>query len=263
MADQADYEYRGMIAEFWDLLRGDTSGWADRSFYRELILASGQPALDVGCGTGRILLDYLAAGIDIDGVDNSPEMLGRCREKARELGLQPNLYQQSMAALALPRRYRTIIVPSSSFQLIIDPGDASRTMARFFDHLDPGGLLVMPFMILWTGQTTETIVREDWRANRDRVRPGDGATVRRWTRSTLDLAQQLEHTEDRYEVIRDGAIIASESHSRSPATRWYTREQVADLYRAAGFADVRLLSGFTNDPIKPEDTLFCVRGTRP
>ena len=263
MTGQADYEYQGMMAEFWDLLRGDTSGWADRPFYRDLILASGQPALDVGCGTGRLLLDYLAVGIDIDGVDNSPEMLARCREKARELGLQPNLHQQTMEALALPRRYRTIIVPSSSFQLVIEPGDASRALARFFDHLEPGGLLVMPFMLLWTGEATGPIVREDWRLLQERVRPSDGATIRRWTASTYDLAQQLEHTEDRYEVIRDGEIVASESHSRSPATRWYTQEQAADLYCAVGFTDIRLLSGFTTAPAQPDDRIFCVLGTRP
>src|SRR5437763_16114963 len=104
-----DYEYRGYIAQAWDLLRGDTSDWDDRPFYRDIIRASGQPALDIGCGTGRLLLDYLADGIDIDGVDVSPEMLAICREKAQKRGLHPTLFHQSMEALAVPRRYRTII----------------------------------------------------------------------------------------------------------------------------------------------------------
>jgi SAM-dependent methyltransferase len=70
-----DYEYRGLMAQAWDLLRGDTSGWPDRAFYRSFIEQRGGAALDVGCGTGRLLLDYLQAGLDVDGVDNSPEML--------------------------------------------------------------------------------------------------------------------------------------------------------------------------------------------
>jgi len=86
---ETDYEYNGLMALFWDLLRGDTSQWPDRFFFKEVILSSGQPALDVGCGTGRLLLDYLAEGIDIDGVDNSQEMLEICREKAGKLGLKP------------------------------------------------------------------------------------------------------------------------------------------------------------------------------
>jgi ubiquinone/menaquinone biosynthesis C-methylase UbiE len=99
---EPEYEYRGLIASSWDLLRGDTTDWGDRRRYRELIERYGQPALDVGCGTGRLLLDYLGGEIDIDGVDNSPEMLARCREKAEPLGPHPVLYQQSMETLALP-----------------------------------------------------------------------------------------------------------------------------------------------------------------
>src|SRR5437764_10224020 len=112
------YEYFGLKASTWDLSRGDTSNWSDRAFYLDIVREFGQPVLDVGCGTGRILLDFLAQRIDIDGVDNSPEMLAVCREKANKFGLTPTLYQQSMESLDLPRNYRTILVPSSTFTLI-------------------------------------------------------------------------------------------------------------------------------------------------
>jgi len=112
-----DYEYRGLMAVTWDLLRGDTSRWEDRFFYLEMIEQYGQPVLDVGCATGRILLDYLQNGIDVEGVDISPEMLELCREKARTMGFRPALYQQSMVNLELPRHYRTILLPSSNPRL--------------------------------------------------------------------------------------------------------------------------------------------------
>jgi len=146
---EQDYEYGGMLAKTRDLLRGDTSQWQDRLFYREFIDQQGGRVLDVGSGTGRLLLDYLADGVDIEGVDNSPEMLDICREKADAIGLKPSVYLQSMTDLDLPRRYRVIIVPSSSFQLVIEMGDARQTMENFFRHLEPGGLLIMPFMFLW------------------------------------------------------------------------------------------------------------------
>ncbi len=90
------------------------SRWEDRFFYLKMIEQYGQPVLDVGCATGRLLLDYLQNGIDIDGVDISPEMLALCTEKASKMGLSPALYQQAMENLELPRHYRTILVPSSS-----------------------------------------------------------------------------------------------------------------------------------------------------
>lgn len=263
-----DYEYRGLIAQAWDLLRGDTSGWEDRSFYRGIIRASGQPVLDVGCGTGRLLLDYMADRIDIDGVDVSPEMLEICRLKAQERGLDPRLYQQHMQALDLPRRYRTIMVPSSSFQLITDPDEADEAMKRFWHHLEPNGTLVMPFMIPWDGSARESNVVLDWKLIAEQVRPGDGLLIRRWARATYDTAQQLEHTEDRYEVIREGRVIETEHHSRSPATRWYTPTQAIKLYEDAGFTTIKILKGFSREPASAsdpvaKDSVFSVLGQRP
>jgi SAM-dependent methyltransferase len=84
------------MAEAWGLLRGDTSTWTNRPFYRAVIAESGEPALDAGCGTGRLLLDYLAEGLDIDGVDVSPELLAIYARKASKAGLAPNLFRQSI-----------------------------------------------------------------------------------------------------------------------------------------------------------------------
>lgn len=256
---EPEYEYRGLIASCWDLLRGDTTDWGDRRRYRELIARYGQPALDVGCGTGRLLLDYLGDGIDIDGVDNSPEMLARCREKAERLGLHPALYQQSMEALALPRRYRTILVPSSSFQLVTDPAAATAAMRQFLNHLEPGGALAMSFMPLWEeGDLLET----EWWLAAEQVRPEDGAVVRCWNRARYEPARQLEHTEARYEVIRDGAVVATETHRRSPATRWYTHAQVRALYDEAGFVDVQLFREWSDTPAAADDALVVAVGTK-
>lgn len=258
--DEPGYEYRGLMAATWDLFRGDTARWGDRPRYRELIQRHGQPALDVGCGTGRLLLDYLAEGLDVDGVDTSPEMLALCRQKAARLGLRPRLYQQAMERLDLPRRYGTIVVPSSSFQLLTDPEQARVAMRRFFDHLLPGGALAMSIMALWgEGAPLETA----WSLRAEQVRPEDGAVVRRWSRRRYDPAVQLEHTEDRYEVVRDGAVVATEAHRRSPATRGYTHAQVRDLYAAAGFADVRLFREWGAEPAAADDPVVLAVGAKP
>ncbi len=143
-----DYEYKGLMAESWDVLRGDTSQWVDRFFYLKLIQTYGQPVLDVGCGTGRLLLDYLAQGIDIDGVDNSPDMLNLGQQKANARGLTPTLYQQFLETLSLPRQYRTILISSSTLQLVIDPAMAIQSLQHLAAHLLPGGIVVAPFMTI-------------------------------------------------------------------------------------------------------------------
>ncbi len=257
---EQDYEYVGMLAKTWDLLRGDTSQWQDRLFYREFIDQQGGRVLDVGCGTGRLLLDYLADGVDIEGVDNSPEMLDICREKADAIGLKPTVYLQSMADLELPHRYRVIIVPSSSFQLVIEMGDARQTMENFFRHLVPGGLLIMPFMFLWQeGAPLDT----GWVKDGEKKHPQDGFVIQRWSRAWYNLEKQLEHTGTRFEAFEGGEIVCSEYHNRSPATRWYTQHQALDLYLQSGFTDLKVYSGFSRDPAHAEDRIFSVAGVKP
>ena len=257
---EAEYEYRGLLASTWDLLRGDTSRWGDRHRFRELILRYGQPALDVGCATGRLLLEYLAEGIDIDGVDASPEMVALCAAKARQRGLQATIYEQTMETLDLSRRYRTILVPSSTFQLLTDAELARVAMRRCCEHLLPGGALAMPFMVLWReGDPLE----QAWSLRGEQVRPEDGAVVRRWSRAWYEPAEQLEHTEDRYEVVRDGEVIAAEAQRRSPATRWYSQDQVRSLYTEAGLIDVRLSREWRPEPASAEDPIVTAVGTKP
>jgi hypothetical protein len=95
------------------------------------------------------------------------------------------------------------------------------------------------------------------------VRASDGAIFRRRSRSTFDMVQQVESTEDEYELLRHGRVVAAEAHARSPATRWYTQAQALALLDEVGFTEVRLTSEFTLQPAKPDDSLFCVLANRP
>jgi ubiquinone/menaquinone biosynthesis C-methylase UbiE len=258
---QDAYEYSGLMAEAWDLLRGDTSNWPDRAFFLDLIGERGQPVLDVGCGTGRLLVDYASHGIDIDGADNSPEMLALCREKAEALNLQPTLFEQRMEALELPRKYQTIIVPSSSIQLLIEPAAVQEAFHRFYDHLLPGGTLAIPFMLFQLAASQTEEQAKKWFGPRESERE-DGSLVRRWSRFRYDRETQLEHTEDRYEVIVDGEIVETEHFSRSPATRWYSQEQSKALFEEAGFVDLKLHEAFTGEPAAKDARVWTIVGSK-
>jgi ubiquinone/menaquinone biosynthesis C-methylase UbiE len=258
-----EYEYRGLVAQAWDLLRGDYSTWPDRPFYRAIIERQGGPALDVGCGTGRLILDYRATGLDVDGVDNSPEMLALCRSKAVALGvdLEGRLFHQEMDQLDLPRKYATIFVPSLSFQLVLDPAAAAETMARFHAHLASGGVLVMSLKSrLWEDRPTPARMQwSPWFKLAEKER-GDGETVRRFIREMYDHDQQLQHEENRYEVLRDGEVIEAEFHTRCPCVRWYS--QALALFERAGFTDVAMTAAESDRPATAEDNSVKIRGTR-
>ncbi len=260
MNEQASKAYTGLMMSTWDLFRHNQENWDDRFLFQKVIGQYGEPVLDVGCATGRLLLTYLKEGIAVEGVDNSAEMLALCREKAKKAELHPTLYQQRMEQLSLPRTYKTIIVSSSSFQLLTDLDARREAMDRFHLHLDRGGALVMPFMTLWSeGDPLET----GWDLAGEATRDADGAVARYWSRTQYDVEAQLENAEYRYEVTLHGKTIAKEHQAFFPETRSYTQQQAIDLYEAAGFEHVRVWRNFTTDSATRDDTLFTVIGVRP
>jgi ubiquinone/menaquinone biosynthesis C-methylase UbiE len=250
--------YRRLVAEYWDLLRGDTSQWSSRRYFLDLIRESGEPALDVACGTGRLLLDYLREGVDIDGVDISPDMIRQARENARQAGMAPRLYVQAMQSLRLPRRYRTIIVPSSSFLHLVRREDALSALQRFLSHLEPGGLLAMSMRIMDASE-----IEVDWELVAEAVDPKDGAHVRRWFRCRYEPDLRLQHTEDRYEVVVDSRTVHAESYVSTPFLTWYPLREALALLEECGFATVRAHSDFKLEPATDQDTSYIVLGNEP
>jgi cyclopropane fatty-acyl-phospholipid synthase-like methyltransferase len=68
----------------------------DSDYYREQATAADGPVLELGCGTGRVYLAMLRAGVDADGIDLSAASLSALRENAAEEGLEPTVWQGNM-----------------------------------------------------------------------------------------------------------------------------------------------------------------------
>ena len=88
MADEPLVWHYGLMAERWAEFNIDA---AELPFFLKQIARFGQPVLDVACGTGRLLVPLLRAGIDVDGCDLSEDMLHHCRTKAARESFNPNL----------------------------------------------------------------------------------------------------------------------------------------------------------------------------
>ncbi|WP_332072044.1 class I SAM-dependent methyltransferase [Paenibacillus sp. GYB004] len=100
--------------------------------------------MELGCGTGRLFLPYLDAGLDVDGVDCSKDMLDICRAKAERNGQSPVLYDQHMQNLDIPKKYMTIYIPAASFMLLSEREDAKNALKCIYAHLEQGGQTLTP-----------------------------------------------------------------------------------------------------------------------
>ena len=68
------------LAEFYDSVEPYRQR-QDIGFFVDMAQRSGGPVLELGCGTGRVLIPIAKSGIEIVGLDASPQMLSACREK--------------------------------------------------------------------------------------------------------------------------------------------------------------------------------------
>src|SRR3954467_5004750 len=136
-------EYEGPLARNYDALYGvmrDPSG--DAAFYRALAQESGGPVLELGCGTGRVLLPIAALGIACVGVDASPAMLAALRAKNPPSNLE--LVEARMETFDLGgRRFRLVTSPFRAFLHLLDVEAQLAAPADLRRHLAPGGAVAL------------------------------------------------------------------------------------------------------------------------
>ena len=131
------------IAEVYATDMGQSMPFDDVGWYRQQCLTRGGRALELGCGTGRILLELLAAGIDAIGVDRSLPMLRRLRRDAASRGIDARVAQMDLRQLALADEFRIILAPYSLITYLTDPAAAVAVLARLHELLSNDGRVVI------------------------------------------------------------------------------------------------------------------------
>ena len=210
----------GLVAQWWAEFNNDGP---EIAYFQRVIERYGQPALDVACGTGRLLLPYLRAGLDVDGCDISPDMLALCRDKALREGLAPRLYAQAMHELDLPRMYKTIFI-CGSFGIGGNRELDLKALQRFHHHLEPGGVLAFELGLpygnprwwqYWLQENRSQLPRawEPPGAPENRRRASDGTEYEQRARVLdLDPLEQTYTFQMKTERWRDGQVIEQEEH---------------------------------------------------
>lgn len=254
----------GVIARWWAEFNLDGP---EIDYFRRFIEEDGQPALDAACGTGRLLVPWLRAGLDVDGCDISPDMLAHCRERAEREGLSANLYAQAMHELDLPRKYKTIVV-CGGFGVGSSRERDLQALERLYEHLEPGGTLLLDNEVpyasarLWKYWLKEErgSLPEEWRPPGERRRGSDGAEYELSSRAlSVDPLAQSVTLEMRARMWRDGELVAEEEHPIH--LMFYFKDEIVQMLEGAGFHDVVVRSDYTDDEPTP-DTEFVVFSAR-
>lgn len=189
------------IAPFYDVDMGRNMPFDDVVFYADLAVAANGPVLELGCGTGRILLELLRRGVDATGVDASPAMLAELERKAATLGVAARVHRMDVRELALGRRFALVLCPYSLVTYCLEDDDLRRLLAGIRAHLVPGGSLVIDAFVPRPPTPEDAEFRLDYR------RPFGQATLTRW-RMLRPAGPGTNRIERRYEVSdADGTVL--------------------------------------------------------
>lgn len=255
----------GLVADWWALFNTDGP---EIAYFGEHV-AAGQPALDAGCGAGRLLVPWLDAGYDVDGCDVSEDMLARCSERARAAGHEPTLAAQPLHELKMPRRYRTIVV-CGVFGLGTTWEQDAAALRRLFEALEPGGLLLLdneaPYAAArqwrsWTPEGRAALPEPLAPPGELRATP-DG--TERGMRSRLLASDPLDQTvtlEIVGELWRDGELVAIET--RPLTLRLYLDAQVRGMLADAGFELVAVHGDYQPAPPTGDTAFFVYHARKP
>jgi len=225
-------------------------------FYLGLAQEAAGPVLDVACGTGRIMLPCLKAGVDVEGLDLFPGMLTRLRHKASALGFDPRLHQANMASFRLARRYALIMIPFNAFVHNLTTDDQLATLETCREHLAPGGLLA--FDTYFPGPAAIAAPDGARELEMEIAHPKTGLPARMWDTRSFDRVQQLQHSFVEIEMLdAKGMVIAT--HPSKTTVRWIYKAEMELLLRIAGFARWRVLGGFDGRPLLHETDAMIVQ----
>ena len=98
--------------------------------------------LELTCGTGRVSIPLLRAGIDLTCVDYSGGKLNRFRAKLDHEGLSCPVIESDITELSLPGRFDLAFIPFHSFQEIVDRSKHQPTLERILSHLTESGRFI-------------------------------------------------------------------------------------------------------------------------
>jgi SAM-dependent methyltransferase len=247
------WEYGTLATEVYDLDKPIGHSFGDVEYYTRLLAEVSGRILEPATGTGRILIPLLEAGHEVDGLDNSAEMLAACRRHCQDRGLDPVLREADMTIFVQLAAYQAVIIPAGSIALLDGRKATLQALACFRDSLVPGGRLFVDVPVHRPAAEHEPV--RCWRR---------GSYL--WTLQTMQIEYDPAADQTtrflRYDKWQDGTLRMTELQMLR-LQHWNVHE-FEDLLAEAGFTGILVTAGYKNTCIPgPGDGIWTFHATAP
>jgi SAM-dependent methyltransferase len=252
MSDEVQTWHYGLMARYW--AEHNTTG-PEIAYFQQQIEKHGQPALDAGCGTGRLLIPFLRAGLDVDGADVSGDMLAHCEQTARREGLSPRLYRQALHELDLPRQYQTIVA-CGVFGIGVSRAQDFVALQHFHRHLLPGGILLLEVYLpyedtkvwpLWQKEARKSLP-EPWPEHVGKAPEDEREYDLIYRLVSVDPLEQRTVGEMRMLLYKDKQVVEDKVYTLT--SNYYFRNEMRLLLEKAGFTIEAEKGDWTDEDVR-------------
>ena len=238
----------------------------DVPFYLELARQSGGPVLELGCGTGRVLLAIARAGIVIEGVDQSAAMLRVLRAhlaaEAPSARGRVKLHEADMRRFRLGRRFPLVMMPFRPLQHMYTLEDQLSALRTAAAHLQQEGRLAFDiffpkFEVISMG-VGEEILEIEWQIDGNPTK-----TVRRYLRKeSYDKIGQTFRATFLFRTYESETLVREETEPIQMS--YYTHPQITALLAMAGLEIVEQYGSFQKAPLdnQASEMIFVVKKAR-
>lgn len=245
MSRYGGYEDQEFVADFYDAEYADIPR-KDIEFFVDYSRKAGGKTLELGCGTGRVLIPTALAGCKITGLDLSPYMLQKCRKKITELPYEISenidLQQGDMTDFHIDQKYMLATIPFRPFQHLLTVDEQKACLNCIHKHLDDEGKLVFDVFHPSLPRLTNPKYLMEMNISPPR-NLSDGRVFRRTERiAAFHRAEQYNDVELIYYVkYPDGK---EERLMHSFPMRYFYRYEIENLLSFCGFRIVEFFGNF-------------------
>ena len=250
-------EYRKLHAEWYELSSAKIDHQQEIDFWVRSIETSSEPVLELGSGTGRVLVPLLERGVDIVGIDTSIDMMDRCRGACQAKGLKAELSEQSMIEFDLTRKFGLVMLDSGGLGLFVSDQEIHSTFERVMAHLKPGGLFIFEFQPV----PFEDDRKNDSKWTGDWVKGSDDVVIAWRQRQKYNAATHVWEILFVVEKYVDGCLVETEVNERTG--RYFTVEEAVHFAQSAGFVEIRATDWLTEDPPGKDSKVVTVQCRKP
>ncbi|MEY8192136.1 class I SAM-dependent methyltransferase [Peribacillus simplex] len=219
----------------------------DIEYYLERLKGTKGKILEAAVGSGRFLIPLLENGFIVDGIDYSTEMLDSCRKRCKERGLNPKLYEGNLRSFSLESKYEAVVIPTGSFCLIENLMDAKDALKCFYNHLMPGGRVIVDLELPSNWRTGEITTAAFPLSNEEGISLESKSIEINWV-------DQYTLSYLKYEKWRKGKLVGTELQKF--AMRWYGIEEFKLILETIGFSNITCSADYTYKKEPSKDSLL-------